>query len=538
MNLKEMRERPVQCLVRVTTNRSVDFVEWLEYHLALGFDGITVFDTGNRAWLDSACEKYGSKVTVAPRNDSWVKKSSILSAYVARRHQPVWAVIMDDNDFIWLDTRTYKSIKEVVMGAVPGAEAISIFTKYLSSEKPMIDRVGTQIDCFCHARPNPQGMVAPAQATPNTSLTIVYIPNNTVTPMANAVIPTTGNWVDTLRNKLTVDLYRGYVAGRNFEPCVYPVRCYRYELRSKVEMEGRPGTKPVGYTVQDLSMQEARRLFLNVPVNENTETLFAKDKEVEYEAPSQHVVTEREKNLMEIPLPNGRIENLILSGGTVETIMESAVSKGYADTVEHRAALASIVQDIRDKIIESSDVYRRVKEMLAVNTPEKVMCDEVHIGWIAMKKVIRALPALDLDEYDARKAKAAKAEKAAAETIVNNDDIASLTASFDETMNANKTTAEENAVLEEKENERKAKQRNRRKASKKKKAAEAASEPAAEPDATAEPVLDAPENPKAAEDAAELDLSIEKAPILESDDETEETTNLLDDIDLSAFMNK
>ena len=539
MNLKEMRERPVQCLVRVTTNRSIDFVEWIEYHLALGFDGITVFDTGNRSWLETVCEKYGQKVTVAPRNENWAKKSAILSAYVSRRSQPVWAVIMDDNDFIWLDVRTYRSIKEVVMGTVPGAEAISIFTKYLSSEKPMIDRVGTQIDCFCHARPNPQGLVAPAAATPNQSLTIVFIPNNTCVPMANAVIPRSLNWVDTLRNKLTVDAYRNYVASKNFEPCVYPVRCYRYELRSKVEMEGRPGTKPVGYSVLDMTMQEARKMFLNIPVNQNTETMFAKDKEIVVEAQAPHVPTEIEKTVMEIPLPNGRIENLILRGENADGVMQAAVAKGYADTDEHREAVGQLVQEIRDKIIESSDVYRRVKEMLAVNTPENVMCAQVKIGWVAMKKVIKALPALDIDEYDARKAREAdeldKIDKDAAEKIVSNDDIAALTATFDEKVNSSKMNSEEQYRLEEQENERKAKQKARRKSSKKKKAEAAA----------AEPVLDESKNTETAEAAAELDFTLEKVPELESaedkvstTEEQEESTNLLDEVDLSAFMNK
>ena len=555
MNLKEMRERPVQCLVRVTTNRSVDFVEWLEYHLALGFDGITVFDTGNRSWLDGVCEKYGQKVTVAPRNENWAKKSAIMSAYVSRRHQPVWAVIMDDNDFIWLDVRTYRSIKEVVLNTVPGAEAISVFTKYLSSEKPMIDRVGTQIDCFCHARPNPQGLVAPAAATPNQSLTIVFIPNNTCVPMANAVIPSSPNWVDTLRNRLTVDAYRNYVASKNFEPCVYPVRCYRYELRSKVEMEGRPGTKPVGYTVLDMSMQDARKLFMNIPANPQTETLFAKDKEVVVEAQAPHVPTEIEKIVMEIPLPNGRIENLILRGETVDGIMNAAVAKGYEDTDEHRKAVGQLVQEIRDKIIESSDVYRRVKDMLAVNTPENVMCEQLKIGWVAMKKVLKALPALDIDEYDARKAseaaEAAALEQKAADKIVANDDVAALTAAFDETVNTNKMNADEQAILEEQENERKVKQKNRRKASRKKKSEAAAA-------AAAKQVLDDSKDSETADATAELDFTLEKVPELEPDDsprlpvkdeytlskdaeetkEPEESTNLLDEVDLSAFMNK
>ena len=40
----------VNCLVQVRTDNRLDFEEWVDYHVALGFDTIFVCDSGNRPY--------------------------------------------------------------------------------------------------------------------------------------------------------------------------------------------------------------------------------------------------------------------------------------------------------------------------------------------------------------------------------------------------------------------------------------------------------------------------------------------------------
>ena len=43
----------IHCLVQVNGNE-LDFAEWLDYHIALGFDTIFVFNNGNHADINAA----------------------------------------------------------------------------------------------------------------------------------------------------------------------------------------------------------------------------------------------------------------------------------------------------------------------------------------------------------------------------------------------------------------------------------------------------------------------------------------------------
>lgn len=124
----------VNCLVHVTTNNPQDFTEWLEYHIALGFNLVYVFDSGNRAWLDTLCEKYRENVVLVPR-DEWDRKGKVVQVYSARRNRPEWAVCLSDNEFVWLDLERFGNIRRYIEMFSINIGAITAFVKYLSSER-------------------------------------------------------------------------------------------------------------------------------------------------------------------------------------------------------------------------------------------------------------------------------------------------------------------------------------------------------------------------------------------------------------------
>ena len=106
----------IHCLVQVNGNE-LDFAEWLDYHIALGFDAIFVFNNGNHNWLNAVCERRADKnVVVVPGDEDWSHQSTIIQKFVARRKQPSWAICLSDDEFIWLDPKLYRNIKDFVFG--------------------------------------------------------------------------------------------------------------------------------------------------------------------------------------------------------------------------------------------------------------------------------------------------------------------------------------------------------------------------------------------------------------------------------------
>lgn len=549
----------INCLVRVNTNSQQDFVEWLEYHIAMGFDCIFVFDTGNRSWLDGVCEKYREHVTMVPRNDDWKFKSRMISSYVSRRTCPCWALCLDDDEFLWLDFGQFKSLKQYM--SMVRCEAISIYVKYLSSEHPMNSRVGTLIDCFQHCRPNPQGKVAPNENTPNTAVTLFHVPNNQFRPLRDPLHPTAPNWTDT-RGVLQNDAkFNAYIACDGFEPTNYPLRVYKYALKSGVEMERKPGTKPIGYTVYDPSMQKAREILLRIPMNAKTEELFAKDATtVAVTESTTRKLTPEEIAENEIPVPLARFDSAILNGRTLEEVVGYVCNDSYQDTPEHRKTIERIYQRERRMIIESAPEYRKLHDLMAENpnATNGSLMSALKVGGYALENMKRCLKVLDIDAYDEEMNQTiedmvtdeptpemVEATKKA-EEVVKNDDITSLTANFDEAVNVSKQTAEEQKAIDDKDEVRRKKARESRKKYRDKKKSEksAISSKPEELEELRGLVKECKEipMPPIEENGAVVDVKITK--VVDDldkslDDEVgEESTNLLDNVDLSAFINK
>jgi hypothetical protein len=542
-----MANIPVNALVRVSTNNELDFNEWLDFHIALGFDRIYVYDSGSHGWLPEACRKREEHVTLVPMaGNDWRKKSNIIKSYVAQSTEPTWTVCLEDDEFVWIDLNFTKSISEFINKyMVNKAMAMSVFVKYLSSEKAMKNRVGTLIDCFQHTRPNPQGLVHPCSHTPNYTLTFFSVPNNACMPMSGPLTPNTPHWRDSKGSTLTNDYLGKYLVSSQYNPDAYPIRGYKYGLKSGFEMGMQPGTKPVGYTVRDNNMLIERAALLQIPVNEATEELFAKNEAlVEQPQLPKREISPEEAAELELPVPLGKIDTFILYGYPVEHLVDFAAKNGYEDTPEHRAVIERVYKRECAMIIESTPVYKKLAELDAEGgRTDAMICTELKISIPALGKLRKCLAVLNIKEYLAQKATEnaveIKVDQEQAKAVVESSDIAELTKQFDETVNATPISQEDAQKFDKEAEDRKAKRREQaKKAREKKKANKEAAKKAAEADPLlngeikvyqdthcVDPVVkigEASSEPEKNEDDVELDLG---------------ETNLLNNTDLSAFGN-
>lgn len=514
---------PVNALVQLTTNNELDFNEWLDYHVALGFDRIFVYDAGNHGWLPDACMKRSEHVTlVPPMQNDWRKKRNIISAYVAASTGPSWAVCMADDEYLCLDFRIAKGISDYFNRVIGRqADAVSVFVKYLSSEKPMKNRVGTLIDCFQHARPNPQGLVHPCSHTPNYSVTFFAVYNRNAVPMRGPLYPSSPRWCNTLCSALNEAEFNNYLTSPSYNPDRYPLRCYRYALKSGFEMGMAPGTKPVGYTVRDDAMLKAREFLLKIPANSATEELFAKDEfVVEQPTFTDRKLSPDEEAELELPIPLGRIDTYILSGNDLDTVVGKFVKAGYEDTVEHRATIERVYNRECAMILESSPVYRSLHDMEKNGGyTDEMICANLKISKDALARVRKFMSVVDIDAIDSAKAANAKTESVddsvTKETVVAENDISKLTEQFDAQMTP--MSKEDSAHFDQQVEERREKSRKQaKKYREKKKANKKAVEKSIETEPAVTPVN---------EEISEVKLDL-------GDD------NLLSNIDLTAFENK
>lgn len=446
----------VNCLVQVDTDNRLDVVEWLDYHVALGFDTIFVFDTAERKWLDVECDKRKAHVELVPRSADWEYKSEIIRQYVSRRELEEWCVCMDTSEFLWISPDRAKSVLQFAEQIPPSIAAVTIYTKHLSSKEPMRYRVGTQIDCFTHSRREPEGYLPEFAGLPNSAITFMRIVDHNM-PMRDRFIPLyTNAWVDSEFRQMNQARFNTETGpGRKLFPSRYTVRCYKYGIRSGVEMGFDDQMVPVGFDIQDLTMQRAREMYMHVPVNPDTERLFAKTENPEKDTVKMDVgngvtmeVTPEVAAEMSLPVTKARVDKLIFKGKYFEDIAAYVESK---DPNYDRAALERVFEQERQKIIQSSPIYTELQELVDQGKSDNEIMRTLVLKSTTLEMMKRALPVLGI-----------VTEYGSPETIVESNvtvevgpadgvdpEVAGLSRDFNEQVENSAPTAEELAAREE-----------------------------------------------------------------------------------------
>lgn len=523
----------VNCLVQVTSNSETDFVEWLEYHIALGFDYIFVFDTAIHSWLDKVCGKY-KNVVMVPRDD-WRRKSVIIQTYVSRRKAPEWAICLDDHEFLWLDLGVAKNIREFV-ARIPGSVgALTAYVKYMSSEVGMKNRVGTQIDCFTHVRQDPQ---VSTDVTPNTAVTMFMVTNPSVMPLKNAVVPVCRGWCDGRLRPINEEMVSRYMTSREYNPSAFPLRVYKFALRSGIEMEFKPGTRPLGYTIVDPAMQKERAALLNIPVNLETEKLFAKDDVLVTESANEPAeLSAEEQAELDLPVNVGRIDQMILNGRYYEDVEQYVAQVAAERNVTFDAAALERVFNREREMIALTPAYRDLHKMLTEGMSESEIMEKLRINQNTYHRMCECVKVLAIEDEPAVVDQVEMAAAPITEEVSSSTEpetITELVEQFDADVEANdlspETKAEQEAVFEEIEKNRKAKAKARR-------AKKASNKPKTTKKGKKKSALAGSEEEKAELSALVKECTSEPEPEIELEQiEGLDDDNLLNDLDLSAMV--
>ena len=450
----------IHCLVQVN-GTELDFAEWLDYHIALGFDAIFVFSNGDHPWLNAVCERRADKnVVVVPGNDDWSHQSTIVEKFVARRKQPSWAICLSDDEFIWLDPKLYRGVKDFVFGECErrGATACTLYTKYMSSKEPMKSRVGTLIDCFTHTRREPEGYMPSIEVCPNTGATFFKISGPEM-PLVNRITPKdAGRWMDANGSRLLPEEAERYMHSKQFFPMRYRARIYRFCPKSGFEMLFADKAVPRGFDVQDLSMQEARSLLIHVPVNPDTEKLFAKDViplrkgvPVENSDGTTSDIPADELAERALPVTKARICKMILSGKYFEDIRDEVVAKyQYVDV----AALERVFNKEREAIIQADTSYRWLRDLLDEGKTEEEICKAMLIKHTAYVRMVKALPVLDIPRENTAQEEETAGDPGLTLEVGKEESMEDLATKFNESVESHRMTELEKQEIDNFEKER------------------------------------------------------------------------------------
>lgn len=88
-----------------------DFDEWVNHHLLLGFTHIHVFDNGCECDLESACKKYGCKVSYE-KVEGNPCQYELYEKYI-KEIDADYAIPIDDDEYLWIAPE-FESISEVL----------------------------------------------------------------------------------------------------------------------------------------------------------------------------------------------------------------------------------------------------------------------------------------------------------------------------------------------------------------------------------------------------------------------------------------
>jgi hypothetical protein len=143
-------------LVCLTKNqRPNDLKEFCDYHLAIGFDRINLFDNNSSFSVTELFSKYDNvSVTVVKENcgteTNFKKHYNIYNEICHNKiNHTEWLCFIDDDEFIYI--KDNKNIKEILRDDLP---AMSIFWKMISLPYIIEDRETTLIDTFNYTSKN------------------------------------------------------------------------------------------------------------------------------------------------------------------------------------------------------------------------------------------------------------------------------------------------------------------------------------------------------------------------------------------------
>lgn len=381
-------DQKINCLLQVKGNRKLDLIEWIEYHIALGFNKIYVFSYENKDWLSSIVKKYNN-VILLNIDEKWKSKKVILESFIKRQKEISWTMILEDNEFVYVDPTKYTSLSHFISVVNQYSDAVSLNINYISSKDGIKDRVGTQIDCFTHVR-NPSDInKLTCIKTPKSSVVLFKVNSTSITPLLTPTIPVSKKWINVYGDILT----QKKLELDNSNILKDPVRIYKFAIRSGIEMNFESGTKPVGYGIVDPSLQNLRKKLIDVPVNLNTEYAFAKSDILPPILDQIGTTSNLNNSDVILPITNARIDREILSGNYYEDVLK--LVKDRDPNIKDDDVLKVFTKE-REMIITSSPIYTQIAEYISLGKNDTEITNILNITSKTLTQMKKCLDVLDI----------------------------------------------------------------------------------------------------------------------------------------------
>jgi len=141
-------------IVTITrSNRAYDLLDWVNYHIAIGFDKITIYDNESEFSVTDLFknnknievkEMHSNKISPIWEN---VHPGLFTEICEEKRGKAEWVAFFDTDEYLFL--KNSNNIKSILP---EDKKILGIFWKFMSSNKYMEDRNLPHIDCFRYAR--------------------------------------------------------------------------------------------------------------------------------------------------------------------------------------------------------------------------------------------------------------------------------------------------------------------------------------------------------------------------------------------------
>lgn len=139
-----MNQTEIVSMIR--SNRKNDLKEWVDYHFAIGFDKITIFDNESTYSIKELLFNY-KNVDVREIKINDLPDKAIHSVYYEiskeKENDGNYVAFIDDDEYIFI--KNSKNIKEILNNDM---EILCVYLKLISSSELLEDRNGTAIDTF------------------------------------------------------------------------------------------------------------------------------------------------------------------------------------------------------------------------------------------------------------------------------------------------------------------------------------------------------------------------------------------------------
>lgn len=149
-----IKVREAEIITPIRSQRPNDIKEWVDYHLAIGFDKITILDNDSTYSIKELLSDY-KKVEVRniPPSDDFNRGITDLYDSLSEEMERTknFIALIDDDEFIYI--KGNKKIKDFLSD---GVDVLCLPWRCISSNKPIDHREGTLIETFNYSSRLPE----------------------------------------------------------------------------------------------------------------------------------------------------------------------------------------------------------------------------------------------------------------------------------------------------------------------------------------------------------------------------------------------